>query len=542
MAKQILKGNKAREKLLSGISQIADVVITTLGPKGRNIGLEKEWTEPTVINDGVSIAKEIDLPDPFENFGAQLVRQSSSKTADKAGDGTTTSMLLAYEMIKEGIRKLDENANPMTMKKGINLAVEVALKELDSISKPIKNKEEIAQVATISSGDQEIGSVIAEAMNKVGKDGVISSEVHAGLDIQVEFKEGMEFDKGYISSQFVNNPNRPEAEIANPYILITDHVINSGQEVASFLDKLVKGTGQKDIVIISGGVDGSALLTLLANQVRGNINSLAVFAPAFADRRKDILEDIAILTGGEFISKDLYQNIDKVLTIDQENNVLGIEKLGRADSVIADDKTTRIVGGFGNPDKIAERVRSIKEAIGKEKSEFEKEKLQERVAKLVSGAAIIKVGARTEVELSDKKEKVIDAVEATKAAVLEGIVAGGGVALRNCGLAVSLLRNEDEDFQAGIDIVASALFKPMEKIISNAGLNSDEIIRKTESQGNKSWGFNVETEEYGDMFELGVLDPTKVVKEAIQNSASVSAMILTLEAIVCKLPEEKEKS
>ena len=543
MPKQIKTGKQAREKLLSGISQIAEPVIITLGPKGRNVGIEKTWTEPTVLHDGVSVAKEIDLPDPFENFGAQLIRQAAAKTSDISGDGTTTSMLLAYEMIKRGIPAVNNGLNPMIIKKGMDKAVKIAIEAIEKKSKPVKTQEEMAQVATISSADEEIGGKIGEAMFKVGKDGVISSEVYAGLEIAVEYKEGMEFDKGYISSQFVNIPEKGEALVENPYILITDMAISSGQEIAGFLERFVKATGQKDIVIIASDISGTALLTLLANQIRGNVNSLAIFAPAFADRRKNILEDIAILTGGQFISKDLNITIDKILSVSpptssgavNENNIIGVEKLGRADSVWANDKITRIVGGFGDTQKIMKRAAQIREEIKKEDSDFEKEKLRERLAKLISGAAIIKVGAKTEVELSDKKERVIDAVEATKAAVLEGIVAGGGITLLGISDILNKEKLSDPEEQVGLTIVEEALAEPALKILANAGKGSgvfDKLRPKDD------WGYDVMTEQFGNLFELGIIDPTRVVKEAISNAVSVSASILTIEAIVCKLPEE----
>ena len=536
MPKQIKTGKQAREKLLSGISQIAEPVIITLGPKGRNVGIEKTWTEPTVLHDGVSVAKEIDLPDPFENFGAQLIRQAAAKTSDISGDGTTTSMLLAYEMIKRGIPAVNNGLNPMIIKKGMDKAVKIAIEAIEKKSKPVKTQEEMAQVATISSADEEIGGKIGEAMFKVGKDGVISSEVYAGLEIAVEYKEGMEFDKGYISSQFVNIPEKGEALVENPYILITDMAISSGQEIAGFLERFVKATGQKDIVIIASDIGGTALLTLLANQIRGNVNSLAIFAPAFADRRKDILEDIATLTGGQFISKDLNITIDKLFETDEQGNIVsGAEKLGRADSVWSNDKTTRIVGGFGDTQKISARADKIKEQIKKEESDFEKEKLQDRLAKLISGAAIIKVGAKTEVELSDRKERVIDAVEATKAAVLEGIVAGGGLTLLGIVDILNKQKLPNAEEQVGLVIVQEALVEPALKILANAG-KGNEVFDKLDPE--KEWGYNVMTEEFGDLFKLGIIDPTRVVKEALQNAVSVAGAILCCEAIVCKIPEE----
>lgn len=540
MSKQILTGTKLREKLLSGVEQLANPVTITLGPKGRNVGIDKDWIEPVVLHDGVSVAKEIQLPDPFENMGAQLVRQAAAKTADTAGDGTTTSTLLAYSMIKHGFDQVNKGVNPMIMKKGMEKALTQVLEYIDKKSKEVKEKEEIAQVATISSADSEIGNIIAEAIHKVGKDGVITSEVHAGLDIQVEFKEGMEFDKGYQSSQFVNQNGKDEVEIEHPLILITDHIVSSGQEIAVFLERAVKGSQQKEIVIIADRIEGAAMLTLLANQARGNINAVTIFAPAFADRRKEILEDIAVLTGGKFISKESGLTLDKILTVDEQDNVIGLENLGRADLVWCNDKSTRIVGGFGKPEQIEERAKQIRKSIKDSTSDFDKEKLQERLAKLISGAAIIKVGARTEVELSDRKERVIDAVEATKAAVLEGIVPGAGLTFLYLGR--ELLKNVDTknvDEMAGYMIMATALSEPYAKILSNAGVG-DEIKNQIDPDNN--YGYNVVTEEFGDLFKMGVIDPTRVTKQAIQNATSVASMILTMEAGIVKIPEDKKET
>lgn len=535
MAKQILQGKPLRDKLLSGVEQLATAVTSTLGPKGRNVGIEKTWIEPSVVHDGVSVAKEIELEDPFENMGAQLVRQAAGKTADKAGDGTTTSTLLAYEMIKRGFKAIDEGANPMTMKIGMENTLQKILEYINSQSKPIQTQEELAQIATISSADPEIGKVIGEAMYKVGKDGVISSDVYAGLDIKVEYKEGMEFDKGYISGQFVTNIEKQESEINNPFIVITDHTITSSQEIAAFLELFVKGTESKDIVFICNLLDGAALPTILINKDRGNINPLAVFAPGFAERKKDILEDIATITGGKVIYKDKTP-IDKILSTDENGNVVGLENLGMAESVWADSDTTRIVGGYGKPEAIEERAKGIKTAITKTDSDFEKEKLRERLARLTAGAAIIQVGARTEVELSDKKERVIDAVEATKAASAEGIVAGGGVTLDETS---SILDGNDEsDEGIGIRIIKEALQEPYKKLLRNAGIDETKINAKSV---NGVTGINVMTGEVGDMFQMGIIDPARVTKEAVANAVSVASMILTMDTGIVKIPDKVDK-
>ncbi len=524
MAKQIIRGKEARQKLLNGIEQLATTVTITLGPKGRNVGIENKWVEPTVLHDGVSVAKQIELPDPFENFGAQLVRQAASKTNDKAGDGTTTSTLLAYEIIKRGIEHLNAGVNPMQMKKGIERAVGLVIEELKTITKTISSKQEIAQVATISSADPNIGTLIAEAMEKVGKEGVISVEEDVGMTTTVEYKEGMEFDKGYISPYFVTNPEKMEAEIEAPYILITDHNISVSSDIGLFLKKYTEETKRIEVVIIAGDIEGAALSVLLINKERGGIKPLAVFAPAFAERRREILEDIAALTGGTLISKDKGMKIDDV-TMDQ---------LGKADRVWADGEKTRIIGGFGSPEKILERANQIRNEIEKTKSDFEKDKLKERLARLMSGAAILKVGALTEVELKEKKERVIDAVEATKAAVEEGVVAGGGLALVKASQAITRAQDSivDNDERIGMQIIFEALSEPFKKLMDNAGMTYKTIPADGKT------GFNVETGETGDMFEMGIIDPKKVTRNAIQNAASVAAMILTTEAVICELPKK----
>lgn len=532
MARQILNGKQAREKMLSGVRQLADTVTTTLGPKGRNVGIDHIFVDPVVIHDGVSVAKQIELPDPFENFAAQLVRQASAKTADNAGDGTTTSTLIAHTIIEEGFKLIEEGSNPMVLKKGIDMATKAVVEELSKMSREIKTKAEIANVATISSADREIGEKIAEAMEKVGKDGVISVEEHAGMDIKVEYKEGMEFDKGFVSTQFATDLEKVEATSESPHILITDQVITSADEVGKFLKRFVEETNRKEIVLIATHIDGAALATLLINKDRGGILPLGIFAPGFAERKKDILEDIAILTGGTFISKDKGIKIEDV-TVDQ---------LGRADSIWCDEHRTKIVGGFGSSEAIEARAQQIRDLIKKTDSDFEKEKLRERLARLVSGAAIIKVGARTEVELSDRKERVIDAVEATKAAVSEGIVAGAGMSYLNCSGRLSKLKDKNPDIQKGIDLVGTALLHPLTKLLENAGVNVVEVVDTIKKENDPNYGFNVETEEYGNLFQMGIIDPTRVAKNAVENGGSVAGMILTTEAIITNIPEPSKSS
>lgn len=518
-----MRGTEVRAKLLKGIAELADTVTITLGPKGRNVGIENKWVEPTVLHDGVSVAKQIELPDPFENFGAQLVRQAASRTNDKAGDGTTTSTLLAHEIIKRGIEHLNAGANPMQMKKGIEKAVELVIEELKELTKTISTKQEISQVATISSADHKIGELIAEAMDKVGKDGVISVEEDVGMTTTVEYKEGMEFDKGYISPYFATNPEKMEAELESPHILITDHNISVASDIGVFLKKYTEETKRVEIVIIASGIEGAALSVLLINKERGGLKPLAIFAPAFAERRRDILEDIAILTGGTLITKEKGMKLEDV-TIDQ---------LGKADRVWADGDKTRIIGGFGKPEAIEERAKQIRSEMDKTKSDFEKEKLRERLARLISGAAILKVGALTEVELKEKKERVIDAVEATKAAMEEGVVAGGGLALIKAseGITRTLDTIVESDIRLGMAIVRNALYEPFKKLMSNAGIEYKTIPTDGES------GYNVETGEMGNMFEMGIIDPKKVTRNAIQNAASVSAMVLTTEAVIVEIPK-----
>lgn len=530
MAKQILRGKEVRAKLLSGIQQLADTVTVTLGPKGRNVGLDKQWTEPVVLHDGVSVAKEIELPDPFENFGAKLVKQAANQTNDKAGDGTTTSTLLAYEMIKDGIKALDAGANPMSLTKGMDKAASMALNLLKNYSEDISNPELIKQVATISAQREDIGGVIAEAFKKVGRDGVITVEESAKVEIDIEYKEGMEFDKGMISPHFAYE-NDGTAELISPLILLADYPISVASDIAAALKKIVDETNRQEIVIIADNIEGAALMTVLVNKDRGGIKPLAIQAPAFAERRKEILEDIAVLTGATVVSREKNMKLDE----------FNVDWLGKADRVISDANSTKIVGGFGVPEKIQERADFIKAQIAKTDSDFEKEKLRERLARLISGAAIIKVGARTEVELKERKERVIDAVEATKSALLEGICAGGGTTLNN--IANELIGNSkrhgydslNKDELLGWNIVAFSLIKPQEKLLENAG-----IVLENGISFNIGEGINVNTGEKVNMRQAGIIDPTKVLKNAIQNATSVAAMILTTEVVVCDIPEKSK--
>ncbi len=535
MSKLIIRGQEARDKLLAGVTELSETVVVTLGPKGRNVGIGKMWVDPVVLHDGVSVAKEIELKDPFENIGAQLVRQAASKTNDKAGDGTTTSTLLAHMIIKEGMEKIKQGANPMILKKGIEKAVALAVEEIKKASQEVKTKERIEQVATISSTDPEVGKMIAEAMDKVGKEGVISVEESALGTTTVEYKEGMEFDKGYVSPFFVTDPKKMEAESESPHILITDYIISSPSDIGVFLKKFVEETNRMEIVIIATAVEGAALATLVINKDRGGIKPLAITAPAFAERRKDVLEDIAVLTGGTFISKDKGDKIEEVT----------VDKLGKADRVWCNEDKTRIIGGMGNPEKIKDRADQIRSEIEKATSEFEKLKLRERLARLVSGAAIIKVGAMTEVELKEKKERVIDAVEATKSAVEEGVVAGGGLALFNIAERIFKLAEELKDDESkGAEITAQALSAPLIRLLENAGVSKEEVLGEIEATEDVSCtgsvGYNLETGEYGDLFQMGIVDPTKVTRNALQNAASVAALILTCEALIVEEPKEKE--
>jgi len=529
MAKQLKFSNEAREALLKGIDTVAKAVVTTLGPKGRNIALDKKWGAPNIVHDGVSVAKEIDLPDPFENMGAQLVKEAASKTNDNAGDGTTTSTLLAQVMTQKGMKKVDAGANPMIVKKGIEKAVASVVDELKKMAKPIKNKEEIAQVATISAGDETIGSKIAEALEKVGRDGVVTVEEGKGLTIDIEYKEGMEFDRGYASAYMVTNPEKMEAEIQNPYILLTDKKITSIQDLLPFLEKFVKIS--KNLVIIADEIEGEALATLVVNKLRGAFNILAIKAPGFGDRRKEMLEDIAYLTGGTLISEDTGNTFESV----------EVEHLGQAEKVWADKDNARIIGGKGDKAQINGRIGFLKNQIEASDSDFDKEKFEERLAKLAGGVAVINVGATTEIELNDKKERVKDAVGATKAAVEEGIVPGGETALLRAREAIKKIKVEKGDEQIGLDLVYEALCEPIRWLSKNAGDDPDMVLKKVLASKDMDFGYNALTSEFGSMTKFGVLDPVKVTRSALQNAASVAMMVLTTEGLVTDIPEEKKE-
>ncbi len=537
MAKQIKYAQDARESLQRGVNKLADAVATTLGPKGRNVALDKKWGAPNVIHDGVTVAKEIELEDPFENMGAQLVKEAASKTADVAGDGTTTATVLTRAIVNEGIKMANSGANAMIMRQGIEKAGKHVVEELKKAGKAIK-PEDIANVATISAGDRELGALIAQALKQVGKDGVVTVEEGRGLSTEVEYKEGMEFDKGYASAYFVTNSDKMEAEIDSPYILITDKKISALNELLPFLEGLVKVS--KNLVIIADDIEGEALATLVLNKLRGTFNTLAIKAPGFGDRRKEMLQDIAILTGGTVISEDTGRKFESVT----------LDDCGRADKVWADKDNARIIGGKGNAADIKARVAQIKRAIDQATSDFDREKLQERLAKLSGGVAVINVGAATEVELKDKKERVNDAVAATKAALEEGIVPGGSVALLDIAGKMNTKALEaahaSRDELIGFEIVKNSLEEPFKKLITNAGLDAGQLIAKAREASTSGRGFNVlkidsvDTATPVDMLKEGIIDPLKVVRTAVQNAVSVAAMILTTEALVTDIPEKKE--
>jgi len=530
MAKQILTGKAAREKILKGVQTLADVVTITLGPKGRNVGLDKKWIDPQVLHDGVSVAREIDLQDPFENFAAQLVKQASSKTNDAAGDGTTTSMLLANIIIQAGLEAIDQGANPMDLRKGMERAKDETIQAIQALSEDIADPQRILQVAALSAQDPTIGQVIADAVEKVGKDGVISVEESAKVDIVFEHKEGMEFEHGYTSPYFITDPQRMCVELEHPLILLVDHTITAASDVGTFLKHFVDTLNRQEIVMIADGVEGAALLTLILNKERGNLKPLAIVAPAFAERRKEMLEDIAALTGATVVSKAKGMSIDKIdMTV-----------LGTADSVWADKDTTKIVGGAGSPEAIQQRIDHIRTQLKHTTQEFEQTKLRERLAKLVSGAAIIRVGALTEVALKERKERVIDAVEATKAALAEGIVPGGGIPLLHIGHTLKPeVGNVDEQY--GYHIVADALMAPFHKLMANAGITLTAKQKKT-LEHDHALGVDVMTGQLVALKESGIIDPTRVVKSAVENAISVASTILTTEAIVCELPEKQTRA
>ncbi len=529
MAKQIVFSDEARQKLLLGVDKLAKAVVTTLGPRGRNVALDKKFGAPTIVHDGVSVAKEIELEDPFENMGAQLVKEAASKTNDAAGDGTTTATLLAQQIVAQGMKNITTGANPMVMKRGIDKAVKAVIEELKKSRKEL-TKEDWVKVATISAQNPQIGEKIAQALELVGKDGVVEVEESKGFEIEIEHTEGMEFDKGYISPYFVTNPDRMEAVLENPYILVTDQKISSLQELVPFLESFVKVS--KNLLIIADDVEGEALATLVVNKLRGGFNILAVKAPGFGERRKAMLQDIAILTGATVISEDIGRKLNSV----------SIEDLGRADRVVSTKDATKIVGGKGDKQALEARIAQIKAEIDKSDSDFDREKLQERLAKLAGGVAVIKVGAASETELKEVQERVKDAVGATKAAIEEGIVPGGGVALLRASQVLDNLKVEDEDEKIGVNIIKKALEQPLRWLAKNSGADDGWVVRQVLENKNPAYGFNAATLEFGDMIEMGVLDPVKVTRNALQNAASVASMILTTEALVTDIPEKKEAS
>lgn len=529
MAKQIKFSDSARQSLVKGVNTLAQAVVTTLGPKGRNVALDKKWGAPNVVHDGVSVAKEIDLEDPFENMGAQLVKEAASKTNDVAGDGTTTATLLAQSIVNEGMKNITAGANPMILRIGLDKATAAVVEELKKMSKKVKGKSEIAQVATISAADPTIGNLIAEALEKVGKDGVLTVEESKGLQTEIEYKEGMEFDKGYASPYFVTDTDRMEAEIESPYILITDKKISAISDLLPFLENFVKVS--KSLVIIADEIEGEALATLVVNKLRGTINILAVKAPGFGDRRKEMLEDIAVLTGGTVISEDTGIKIENVTA----------EQCGQAAKISSDKDNTRIIGGKGDKAAINARITQIKKEMDKTDSDFDKEKLQERLAKLTGGVAVINVGAATEIELKEKKERVIDASAATKAAIEEGIVPGGGVAFIKARSVIEKLKaslNPEE--KIGAEILFKSMAEPLRWIAKNAGTDEGWVLKTVEGSKEPDFGFDALAMDFGSMLDKGIVDPAKVTRTALQNAVSVAIMIITTEALVCDKPTEEK--
>jgi chaperonin GroEL len=532
-AKQLQFSEEARRKLQRGMDTLALAVVTTLGPKGRNVALDRKFGSPTITHDGVTVAKEIELEDPFENMGAQLLKEAATKTNDIAGDGTTTSTVLAHSIVTEGMKNLAAGANPMLLKRGIEAATKAVSEQLNQQAIEVTTKEEIANVASISAQDRTIGELIAEVMDKVGKDGVITVEESKGLEFETEYVEGMQFDRGYISSYFITDPEHMEASISDPYILVYDKKISAAQDIVPILEKLVQ-IGKRELVIIAEDVDGEALATLVLNKLRGMLNVVAVKAPGFGDRRKAMLQDIAILTNATLISEETGRKLETV----------ALNDLGRAEKVVVTKDDTTIVGGKGDAAQIKGRIEQIRVEIEKSTSDYDKEKLQERLAKLSGGVAIIRVGAATETELKEKKHRVEDALSATRAAVEEGIVPGGGVALINAMTAVDGMKMDTEDAQIGVNIVRKALEIPLRKIAENAGEDGSVILKTVrdmqKKEKNLNIGYNVISEKYVDMVKDGVIDPAKVTRGALENAASIAAMILTTEALVTDVPE-KEK-
>jgi chaperonin GroEL len=535
-AKQLVFSEEARRKLKNGMNLLANAVGSTLGPKGRNVAIDRKFGSPTITHDGVSVAKEVELEDPFENMGAQLLKEAATKTNDIAGDGTTTSTVLAHAIVNEGLRALEAGYNPMLLKNGIAQATETVVEELRKMSVKIDTKEEIASVATNSAADPKVGDLIADVMDKVGKDGVITVEESKTMADETEFVEGMQFDRGYISAYFITNADKMEAVISEPYILINEKKISAAQDIVPLLEKLVQ-IGKRELVVIAEDIDGEALATLVLNKLRGMLNVTAVKAPGFGDRRKAMLQDIATLTGGTVISEETGRKLETAT----------MQDLGRAEKVVSDKENTTIVGGKGTKSAIDARIKEIRAEIDKSTSDYDKEKLQERLAKLSGGVAIVRVGAATETEMKEKKHRVEDALSAARAAVEEGIVPGGEISLLNAAPKLDRMlkgMESDDESRVGINIVRKALEAPIRKLASNAGQDGSVIIdtvrRSAAEQKNKNIGYNVLSGKYTDMIEDGVIDPVKVVRGALENAASIAAMILTTDVLITDIPE-KEK-
>jgi chaperonin GroEL len=530
-AKQLQFSEEARRRLQHGMDLLATAVVTTLGPKGRNVAIDRKFGSPTITHDGVTVAKEIELEDPFENMGAQLLKEAATKTNDIAGDGTTTSTVLAHAIVTEGMKSLAAGYNPMLLKRGIEAATKAVAEKINQQAIEVTTKDEIANVASISAQDRAIGNLIADVMDKVGKDGVITVEESKGLEFETEYVEGMQFDRGYISPYFISDPEHMEASVADAYILIYDKKISAATDIVPILEKLVQ-VGKRELVIIAEDVDGEALATLVLNKIRGMLNVVAIKAPGFGDRRKSMLQDIAVLTGGTVISDETGRKLETATIAD----------LGRSEKVVVTKDDTTIVGGTGEGPQIKGRIEQIRVEIDKSTSDYDKEKLQERLAKLSGGVAIIRVGAATETELKEKKHRVEDALSATRAAVEEGIVPGGGVALINAMTALEGMKMDSEDAQIGVNIVRKSLEIPMRKIAENAGKDGSVVVenvrRRQKEKKNLNIGFDVIKEDYMDMVKGGVIDPAKVTRGALENAASIAAMILTTEALITDVPEK----
>jgi chaperonin GroEL len=525
-AKQLIYDAEARRQLKTGIDALANAVKVTLGPRGRNVAIDKKWGAPTITHDGVTVAKEIELENHFQNMGAQMLKQAATKTNDVAGDGTTTATVLAQAIVTEGLRNLAAGANPMLLKRGIDAGTRAVVAEIGKLSIPVKGKQDIEHIAAIAANDTEVGQLLAQAMDKVGQDGVITVEEGKGLRVEVEYAEGMQFDRGYISPYFVSDMQRMEASLDEPYLLITDRKISGTTDLLPVLEKLVQ-TGRKDLLIIAEDVDAEALATLVVNKLRGILNVVAVKAPGFGDRRKEMLRDIATLTGGTVISEEVGKKLDQA----------SLDDLGKARRIVATKDDTTIIEGRGQPAEIQGRIKQLKIQIDETTSDYDKEKLQERLAKLSGGVAVIKVGAATEVELKEKKARVEDALHATRAAIEEGVVPGGGTALLRASSVVDALELEGDQL-VGAQILKRALQEPLRQLVANSGLEGSVVVEHLSHESRRNWGFDVVTEKYVDLVKAGIIDPAKVTRSALENAASVAGMILSTEALVSDADEQ----